>query len=320
MAAGAMTTTILMLSFDEAHLLRHSLPAAAAQGVPVLVVDSASGDGTEALAQEHGARYERLPSRGSYAEAVNAGLDHVDTESVLLLNADCFLEPGFLAAARTRLAEDGVGSVAPKLIRTLGPERAEHLDALDAAAMTIDRRRKNTIAGHGRPSLAYDSPGECFGADGAAALYRCETLAQCRVEGAVLDPDLERWASDVDLAWRARVIGWRSVYEPTAVAYHVRCYSPSTRRTMSRKARRMQFRNRYLMMLKNDRGRDVLRDLPMIAAWELLALGWALLREPHLFLAYAEAARRAPGAWRKRRIVQARRNGARIPFGLEPQP
>ena len=42
-------------------------------------------------------------------------------------------------------------------------------------------------------------------------------------------PDLERWASDVDLAWRARLLGWRCVYEPRALAYHVRYYSPTTR-------------------------------------------------------------------------------------------
>jgi GT2 family glycosyltransferase len=310
---------ILMLSYDEGELLRASLPAAVAQREPVLVLDAASTDETRAVAEEHGARYERLPERVSYAAAVNAGLDLVDGDAVLLLNADCFLEPGFLAAARPRLDEEGVGSVAPKLIRTLGPDPGERLDALDAAAMTVDRRRKNTIAGHGRPSLAYDTPTECFGADGAAALYRRRTLEDCRVEGAVLDPDLERWASDVDLAWRARLLGWRSVYEPGAVAYHVRCYSPSTRGAMSRESRRMQFRNRYLMMVKNDRGMDVLRDFPRIAAWELLALGWAMLREPHLFMAYADVARRMPAAWRKRRILQARRSAAPIPFGLEPQ-
>lgn len=148
---------------------------------------------------------------------------------VLLLNADCFVEPGFLAAATARLREPGVGSVAPRLVRALGPAPEQRLDALDAAGMTVDRRRKNGLVGHGRPALAHDLAGECFGADGAAVLYRRETLDQCTVHGEVLDEDMERWASDVDLAWRARTLGWKCAYEPAAVAYHVRSYSPSTR-------------------------------------------------------------------------------------------
>jgi len=39
-------TTILILSVDEAPLLEHSLPAAAAQGAEVVVVDNAGGDAT----------------------------------------------------------------------------------------------------------------------------------------------------------------------------------------------------------------------------------------------------------------------------------
>jgi GT2 family glycosyltransferase len=317
-----MSTTIVLISTDEAPLLRHSLPAAAAQdGARVLVVDNASDDGAEALASEHGADYVRLPERLLYTHAANAALAHAGTDAVLLLNPDCFLEPGFLAAARARLDEPGVGCVAPKLVRALGPQPAERLDALDAAGMVIDRRRKNTLVGHGRPAMAYDLPGESFGVDGAAALYRRETLEDCRVAGEIFDTDMERWASDVDLAWRARLLGWRCAYEPRAVARHIRFYSPSTRATMPAHDRRMQFRNRYLMMLKNETGDGLLRDLPRIAAYELLALGYALVRERELLGAYADAARLAPGALRRRRELQARvreRGAAAVPFGMEP--
>jgi GT2 family glycosyltransferase len=158
-----------------------------------------------------------------------------------------------------------------------------------------------------------------FGADGAAALYRRETLEDCAVAGQVLDEDMELWASDVDLAWRARLRGWKCVYDPRAVAYHVRSYSPSTRARMPAGARRLQFRNRYLMIAKNDTAGGLARDLPRLLAFEVAALGFALLREPFLLRGYAEAARLLPDALRKRREVQARRR-ARAPLGLEPRP
>lgn len=318
-----MRTTILLISTDRAAELRHSLPAALAQDdADVVVLDNASTDDTAALAREHGVRHLRLERRVSWAEANNAGIAAADGDAVLLLNADCFLEPDFLVRARARLTEPSVGAVAPKLVRTLGPLPDDRLDLLDAAGMRVDRRRKNDLVGHGRPALAYDTPGEAFGADGAAALYRREMLADCAVRGEVLDPAFRKWASDVDLAWRAHLLGWRCAYEPRAVAYHVRSYGPTSRASVPEADRRTQFRNRYLMMLKNDSLASFARDLPRIAAFELLALGHVLLRERHLARGYVEAVRRAPAAWRQRReLVSRRRIDPRdVPFGLEPRP
>jgi GT2 family glycosyltransferase len=186
--------------------------------------------------------------------------------------------------------------------------------------MVVDRRRKNDLAGHGLPSGCFDTPGEAFGPDGAAALYRREMLDDCRLGGLVLDEAMEKWASDVDLAWRGHTLGWRSVYEPAALAYHVRSYSPTTRSQVPERDRRVQFRNRYLMMLKNDTA-ELWGDLPRVLGFEALALAFALLRERHLLGGYADVARLLPRAMRHRRELAARRRGrpfAPVPFGLEP--
>jgi GT2 family glycosyltransferase len=197
----------------------------------------------------------------------------------------------------------------------MGPD--ERLDVLDAAGMVVDRRRKNTLVGHGEPLSGYARAAEVFGGDGACVLYRREVLEACAVGGEVLDENLELWASDVDLAWRARLLGWRCMYEPRAVAWHVRFYSPSTRAGLPEAHRRLQFRNRLLMIAKNDSWSDLRGDLHRIAFYELLAIGHVLLRERHLLRAYGEALRALPGARRRRRVVQAQRAaGVRPPFGL----
>jgi len=315
-------TQILLISTDRAGELEYSLPAALAQpGAEVTVIDNASSDATGELARRHGARHLRLEKRVSWAAANNAGIDATQGDAVLLLNADCFLEPDFLAVARPRLEEEGVGSVTPKLVRTLGSLPELRLEEIDCVGMTLDRRRKNGLAGHGAPATAYGRAGEAFGPDGAAALYRREMLDDCRLGGTVLDEAFEKWASDVDLAWRAWTLGWRSVYEPAAVGYHVRSYSPTTRANVPERDRRVQFRNRYLMIAKNDT-RAVARDLHRLAFYEIQALGFAVLRERFLLAGYADVARLAPRARRMRRELRARRRGrpaAPVPFGLEPQ-
>ena len=309
-----MRVAALVLSVDEAHRLPTSLPPLASAD-EVVVIDNACTDDTAAVAERHGARVVALPERRSYAAAMNAGLAATrGAGAVLLVNADCFLEPDALPLMRDALArDDGVGAVAPKLVRDAHPER------IDAAGMLLDRRRKNNVAAHNEPASSHERPGPVFGPDGACGLWRRATLDDCAPDGEVFDEDLALWASDADLAWRARLLGWRAHYEPRARGRHVRFFSPSTRGAVAAHHRRLQFRNRLLMIAKNDRPRDLLRDLPHVALYELLALAYALVVERELLGGYADAAGALPGALRRRRALQPRRR-ATPPFGLTPPP
>ena len=309
-------TTILVLSVDEAHRLEHCLPAAQAQpGARVVVIDNACTDATVGVCRRLGVEVVGLRERLSYAAAVNRGLAATGGDAVLLLNADCILAPGFLDAALPVLRRAGVGSVAPKLLRATGPDPAQRLEVVDTAGMVVDRRRKNGLVGHGAAAAAYGRPGPCFGGDGACVLYRREVLAAVAVGGEVLDEQMGLWASDADLAWRAQAAGWGARYEPTAVAWHERFYSPTTRAALSEGHRRLQFRNRLLMLAKNETWAGLRRDGAWIAAYEILALGHVLLRERHLLRGYAEALRGLPGARARRRRAKAR-----VPFGLRAAP
>ena len=310
-----MRTAIVVLSVDEAERLQACLPAAAGQGADeIVVIDNECVDATEEVAREYG-RVVRLDARRTYAAAMNAGLRAVqDADAVLLLNADCVLEDGALAAMLAHLRDDGgVGAVAPKLLRETDPGR------IDAAGMYLDRRRKNNVAGHNAPARDHATAGEVFGPDGACGLWRRATLNHCAPDGEVFDETLELWASDADLAWRARLLGWRAMYEPAARGRHVRFFSPSTRGSVPAEHRRLQFRNRLLMIAKNDRAADVVRDLPHVLLYELLALAYALLVERELLRAYADALRALPAARRRRAQLQPRRR-ARPPYGLLPPP
>ena len=315
----SLPVTILVLSVDEADRLAACLPAALAQpGARVVVIDNACTDGTVACCEAHGVELVRLRERRSYAAAVNAGLAATRGD-VLLLNADCVLDTDFLPAAVEALSRDGVGSVAPKLLRARDVAPAERLALVDTAGMQLDRRRKNGLVGHGAAAERYATRGPAFGGDGACVLYRREVLDACAVGAEVLDEDIGLWASDADLAWRAQLLGWACAYEPRSRAWHVRFYSSTTRAGLSPAHRRLQFRNRLLMLAKNETAGGLLRDAPWILGYEVLALGHALLRERTLLAGYADAARLLPAALRRRRVLQPRRaRGRRPPFGLTP--
>jgi GT2 family glycosyltransferase len=319
-----------IISTDEGELLRHALPTVLMQeNSEVLVIDNASRDSTVEVAAEFGVRCLRLEQRHSYSRAMNVALRAVSGEAVLMMQPDCFLTEGFLAAATRHLDDQSVGSVAPKLIRAEGPDVAQRLELLDTAGMVVDRRRKNLLVGHGRPAAEFARGGEVFGADGASALYRRSAVEDVALGDQVFDEDLvsERdgafadWATDADLAWRLRVLGWRCVYDPRAVAYHVRRYSPTTRSSIADWQRTVQFRNRYLMIVKNDPLSSLLRDMPFVLGYEVAALGYALLRERFLLRGYREAASLLGVMCRKRALLQKRRRLRRTsaaPYGLVP--
>jgi GT2 family glycosyltransferase len=316
-----MRTGFVILSSDEALLLEHSLAAAVAEGFDDgLVIDNASTDATAELAHRHGVERLALAHRVPYTEAMNAGLARLGTDAIAFLQADTFVAPGYLEACVGAFEDPDVGSVAPKLIRATGPLPEDRLELLDAAGMSFDRRRKNSLVGHGMPARAYGTPADAFGADGAAAVYRRSTLDQCAVGGQIFDENMPGWGCDADVAWRVRLLGWRSRYEPAAVVHHIRTYSPTTRATATPADRRTQFRNRLLMIAKNDSLADLGRDFVPLLVYEIAALGYAILRERELLGGYVEAARRLPQALRDRKVIQSRRRVHRVPFGLSPPP
>jgi hypothetical protein len=70
--------------------------------------------------------------------------------------------------------------------------------------------------GMGEPATAYDTAEDVFGACAAAALYRTTMLRQI----GLLDPLFFAYNEDVDLAFRAQLMGWHCAYVPAAVVWH----------------------------------------------------------------------------------------------------
>jgi glycosyltransferase involved in cell wall biosynthesis len=84
-----------MPAYNAARFLPRSLPAAllAARGARVLVVDPGSDDGTPELAERLGAQVLRLGHRAGPALARNRGVESVESEVVLFIDADCVCHP-----------------------------------------------------------------------------------------------------------------------------------------------------------------------------------------------------------------------------------
>ena len=96
MTSGSVTA--IVVTFDSAHALPECLGALRADDVPVIVVDNASTDDTVAVAEGWGARVIRNAHNEGYGRANNIGARAADTDFVLIVNPDCVVDRGAVAA------------------------------------------------------------------------------------------------------------------------------------------------------------------------------------------------------------------------------
>jgi GT2 family glycosyltransferase len=186
------------------------------------------------------------------------------------------------------------------------------LSIIDSTGLFIDRRRRPYDRGQGQPDRGqYDTQTHIFGACGAAALYRRAMLEDLALDGECFAESFFAYYEDADLAWRAQLRGWRSVYAPRAVATHARGRGDTLRQPgrapKDATGPRLALRNRYLMAIRNDTVPDLLADLPHILAAELPRLVYATLTRPRILLGLMDLARALPAALRQRRQIQSRR-------------
>jgi len=317
--------SVNVLSTNERDCLKRCLTCIQRQTyspIEVIVIDNASTDGTDAMLKSAFPEFPVITNKENlgYCKSHNIGIRKCQGDYIMPLNADVFMEPGFVEA-KVRAIESAanIGMVEGKLLRIASHDAEIPVEkTIDGTGAVLTRARRNFERGQCEPDKGqYDRPEFIFGASGAAPLYRREMLDDIAIEGEFFDEDFFIYRDEVDLAWRAQWQGWKCLYTPDAVAYHVRGYAPDKRKKMPRRFRQLQLRNRYLMVIKNASLANVLRDLHHILWFELRQWAYVPIFEPHLFKGLLGAIKLAPKMLRKRRtIVSRRRESSRYMHSL----
>ncbi len=249
--------------------------------------------------------FDAIPNRG-YGAGANRILkwvgDHQGgSEFVLLLNPDVELDPNFCERLlRSMEAESNVALGSGKLLRPGGKY-------LDSAGIRVRANRRMRDRGSEQLDEGqFDQREYVFGATGAAMMLRRSALPELAIEGELFDEDFFLYLEDTDLSWRANLLGWRVLYEPTATAIHTRGWRKRDRSRIPVEIRRHSFKNHYLQLVKNETATGLLLRLPVILGWEVLRLGFAVLRDRAILPAYRDAWRGLGPALHKRRILQSR--------------
>jgi GT2 family glycosyltransferase len=203
------------------------------------------------------------PDNLGFAGGVSAGIDAAAGEWIALVNDDCVVDERafeeFLAVGRS---DAGIGSVAGQVRFARRPQ------LINSAGLEIDRLGVAYERLLGAPADdAFTEPVEVFGPSGAFALYR---RAMLDAAGG-FDATFFAYLEDADLAWRARMLGWRCVYAPRAVAMHE--HSPALGHG-SRAKHFLVGRNRVRMIAKNATAAELRRRWLAMIAYDCAYVGF----------------------------------------------
>jgi GT2 family glycosyltransferase len=265
---------VIVVNFNGQRFLDDCLSALERQTLPrhefeVLVIDNGSTDGSIEFVRERfpGVRLIALQRNLGFTGANNVGFRLARGRYLVLLNNDTRVAPDWLESLVRAVDAPDIGGVAARIVFRSDPS------VLNSTGLALLRDGRGADRDVHQMDRATKRPaGEVFGGCGASLLLRRELIDD--IGG--FDPRLFMYYEDLDLAWRARLRGWRFVYAPDALVEHV-CGGSSDR--ASPFLMKQIERNRALVNIRN--------APPLLALWSGLGLvlrafrtGWRFLESP----------------------------------------
>lgn len=273
------------------------------ENLEIIAVDAGSTDGSLELMQKEFPDIEivRVGFNKGFAGNVNVGIKKAieqGAELVALFNNDAVANKNWLKyLLKTATLNGKTGIVTCKFLQAQDRKRFDSTgEQYSVWGLPFPRGRDEIDKGQ------YDSTEEVFGASGGASLYRVKMLEEI----GLFDEDFFAYYEDVDLSFRARLAGWKVVYEPKAVAFHK---LGATSSKVPNFARFHTVKNFQYLYLKNMPGRLFWKYLPrFFLAYALIFANCLRRGQLLVFLkADAMASVKLPGTLLKRRRIQRTR-------------
>ena len=214
-----LKVSIVIVNWNGRKYLEKCLSSAYAQtyqNFEIVFVDNGSSDGSVAFVAQSFPETNIIENKENlgFAEGNNVGIRASNGEYLATLNNDTEVDQRWLEELVKAAEQDKcIGSCASKMVRY------DDCSIIDSTGIRLYSTGAVEDRGGGeRDNGRYDKVEEVFGACAGAALYRMKMLDDIGLFPCHYFASYE----DVDLAWRAKYAGWKCLYVPQAVVYHVR--------------------------------------------------------------------------------------------------
>ncbi len=280
-----MKLSIIIVTYNSADFIRQCLLSVqkAAAGIDhgIIVIDNQSSDTTrETLDEFTNITVVHNKKNVGFATACNQGISSAESEYVLLVNPDAFLDKNYIESCIQTMENDTrIGSVTGKLL--FAKENGTKTNVLFSTGHIFFKTGHSVNRGYGETDTEqYENNTEIFGVSGAAPLYRKKMLEDIKIGSEYFNNDFFLYREDEDLDWRARLRGWKSLYAPHAVGYHI---ASEIRTSHSLSIKKQKIRNRHLMIFRNLSAVNFIILAHYLLAYEVLSV----IRNPVAYLTSA---------------------------------
>jgi GT2 family glycosyltransferase len=306
------TVSVQIVTFNSEKDIKKCLDGVFSQSYPiqkVIIIDNQSVDRTLQIVEGFDNIYViKNAFNNGFAGGHNQGIRGSDAEYVLVLNPDVQLQKDYIEKVIIEMElNTHIGMATGKLYRDM------HQHVLDSTGIIMKRNRRAFDRGAGQTdSGQYDEAQEVFGVSGAAAVFRRKMIKDISIDGEFFDETFFAYKEDVDVSWRAQLLGWKSLFVPSAIAEHGRGWQEEKKRSdVPLFIRQKSYINRYFYILKNDNSSSFIFNFPIILMYEILSFSYALLKERQLLVAWKSFRSEYKQMLEKRRVTMRKRRSTK---------
>jgi GT2 family glycosyltransferase len=290
--------------------------------IQIIVVDNHSTDGSIEKIQSTFPSISFILNGNNkgYAAGMNQGIMAATGDYVVPLNQDVCLHTDFIAECVKRITDDpSLGVIGGRVYSWVGNILTDQLRRGEGER-TYWRKRFQGMGG----IYVDDNEAFVFAPCGSLPFFRKKTLDDIKISsGDYFDEDFGTGWEDADLFFRLHLRGWRCLFLPKAVGWHVGSGSVGGNATLLSKKVGYQIRvlrNRYFTMIKNLPIDIIIWLSPYLLFTEFCLIPYFLLRSPKtviaLVAAWYQILIKLPKLLNKRKLIQ---NSVVVPEGYLKQ-
>jgi GT2 family glycosyltransferase len=237
------------------------------QDLEIIMIDNGSSDGSIELVKGSFPEVKviSLTYNKGFSGAVNEGIKKAKGEFIALLNNDTIADSRWIEELVKEIdSSKAIGCCASRILRSIGT-------GIDTAGDTYTRYGVAIKRGYDAETKRFLQKELVFGACGGAALYRRSMLEEI----GSFDEDFFCVYEDVDMSFRAQLLGFKCLYVPTAIVSH---YVGGTAGTKNDFTLYYGQRNMEYVFLKNMPLPLLVKYLPLHIEYVVLAFLYYLLK------------------------------------------
>jgi len=214
--------SLVILTYNSSGFIKHCLDSVFAQNYQhfeIIIVDNGSKDGTVSFIKENCPQVILIENEKNLGacKARNQGIEVAQGKWVLTLDCDIILEKDFLnkIISFIKEKEETIGMFQPKILRI-------DKKTIYSCGIYLTKLKRFYDLGQDKPDNGkFDKPRYIFGACSAATIYKRKMLEDIKEDTGYFDERFFFLVEDVDLAWRAQKRGWKAIFCPEAICYHL---------------------------------------------------------------------------------------------------